>query len=109
MIRRPPRSTLFPYTTLFRSIFKRLFALPIDQPSGTDGNAMRGLTKGGCWNYETQHNGNKETAHEQFLPQRGKAYQRQPNSSRPNRARQRLIWLKQVNLHSNIDNEACFG
>src|SRR3712207_8176841 len=23
MIRRPPRSTLFPYTTLFRSIFKR--------------------------------------------------------------------------------------
>src|SRR5438034_10380009 len=27
MIRRPPRSTLFPYTTLFRS---KLFALPID-------------------------------------------------------------------------------
>src|SRR3712207_6946468 len=24
MIRRPPRSTLFPYTTLFRSIFRRL-------------------------------------------------------------------------------------
>src|SRR2546426_6479633 len=24
MIRRPPRSTLFPYTTLFRSMFKRL-------------------------------------------------------------------------------------
>src|SRR2546422_8614757 len=24
MIRRPPRSTLFPYTTLFRSIFARL-------------------------------------------------------------------------------------
>src|SRR5260370_14488141 len=23
MIRRPPRSTLFPYTTLFRSVFKR--------------------------------------------------------------------------------------
>src|SRR3989442_9936057 len=23
MIRRPPRSTLFPYTTLFRSLFKR--------------------------------------------------------------------------------------
>src|SRR2546427_3594846 len=27
MIRRPPRSTLFPYTTLFRSRFLRLFAL----------------------------------------------------------------------------------
>src|SRR2546426_4122941 len=28
MIRRPPRSTLFPYTTLFRSLSKRLVALP---------------------------------------------------------------------------------
>src|SRR3712207_6846357 len=26
MIRRPPRSTLFPYTTLFRSDFKRQFS-----------------------------------------------------------------------------------
>src|SRR3712207_9280108 len=26
MIRRPPRSTLFPYTTLFRSVFRRLLA-----------------------------------------------------------------------------------
>src|SRR5437588_11214871 len=25
MIRRPPRSTLFPYTTLFRSVCRRLF------------------------------------------------------------------------------------
>src|SRR2546422_7194415 len=28
MIRRPPRSTLFPYTTLFRSIFDRPDATP---------------------------------------------------------------------------------
>src|SRR2546430_12339482 len=45
MIRRPPRSTLFPYTTLFRSRLKlghhrrygqleRLTALPVD-PAGT--------------------------------------------------------------------------
>src|SRR5256885_10069341 len=27
MIRRPPRSTLFPYTTLFRSPFKHLFGV----------------------------------------------------------------------------------
>ena len=27
MIRRPPRSTLFPYTTLFRSISPRLMAI----------------------------------------------------------------------------------
>src|SRR5258708_12256852 len=28
MIRRPPRSTLFPYTTLFRSVQERLFCVP---------------------------------------------------------------------------------
>src|SRR2546430_4406171 len=34
MIRRPPRSTLFPYTTLFRSCFKRnaLTAARMDAP-----------------------------------------------------------------------------
>src|SRR2546422_6946654 len=30
MIRRPPRSTLFPYTTLFRSVHGQLEALGID-------------------------------------------------------------------------------
>src|SRR3712207_7261282 len=34
MIRRPPRSTLFPYTTLFRSAGIRL--LPADQSRGDD-------------------------------------------------------------------------
>src|SRR2546430_12474181 len=29
MIRRPPRSTLFPYTTLFRSGFERVAQLPL--------------------------------------------------------------------------------
>src|SRR2546426_8525418 len=29
MIRRPPRSTLFPYTTLFRSCLDRLFVSPL--------------------------------------------------------------------------------
>src|SRR5260370_15811331 len=28
MIRRPPRSTLFPYTTLFRSLCERLWGFP---------------------------------------------------------------------------------
>src|SRR3712207_9589008 len=31
MIRRPPRSTLFPYTTLFRSMHRTLRARPIDR------------------------------------------------------------------------------
>src|SRR2546426_11541587 len=41
MIRRPPRSTLFPYTTLFRSIESELAPLPIwmaalmPDPAGT--------------------------------------------------------------------------
>src|SRR5260221_6149805 len=33
MIRRPPRSTLFPYTTLFRSLFVALRALARSPPS----------------------------------------------------------------------------
>src|SRR2546421_7297447 len=45
MIRRPPRSTLFPYTTLFRSLAVRLrpktSAGP--QPSGIGGSVLRGL------------------------------------------------------------------
>src|SRR2546422_2888090 len=34
MIRRPPRSTLFPYTTLFRSDLKRLDAVGLFRPAG---------------------------------------------------------------------------
>src|SRR3989442_12790878 len=46
MIRRPPRSTLFPYTTLFRSMeqgFTHLFLVP------ADGGTARQLTAGD-WN-----------------------------------------------------------
>src|SRR2546426_3634839 len=35
MIRRPPRSTLFPYTTLFRSHLSAVPLLLVDQPSRT--------------------------------------------------------------------------
>src|SRR5258708_27691860 len=35
MIRRPPRSTLFPYTTLFRSSYERTpYRVSMQQPSG---------------------------------------------------------------------------
>src|SRR5204863_6492082 len=40
MIRRPPRSTLFPYTTLFRSCMTRLQQLILDQER-TVGNVLR--------------------------------------------------------------------
>src|SRR5258708_28711830 len=32
MIRRPPRSTLFPYTTLFRSYLRKIVSSPIEEP-----------------------------------------------------------------------------
>src|SRR2546430_10460800 len=39
MIRRPPRSTLFPYTTLFRSLDTTNFGVPTD----IDGNGRLGI------------------------------------------------------------------
>src|SRR2546430_17574434 len=47
MIRRPPRSTLFPYTTLFRSA-RRLQAVGRAVGTGT-GAALRYVTGPGCW------------------------------------------------------------
>src|SRR3712207_6899336 len=40
MIRRPPRSTLFPYTTLFRS--RRRAEMPVRGSARTSGNAALG-------------------------------------------------------------------
>src|SRR2546426_3324271 len=37
MIRRPPRSTLFPYTTLFRSIYLIVIAVLVLRPRGLFG------------------------------------------------------------------------
>src|SRR2546428_4563184 len=39
MIRRPPRSTLFPYTTLFRSVLERINHLRVETPSWGYGNS----------------------------------------------------------------------
>src|SRR3989442_14306190 len=36
MIRRPPRSTLFPYTPLFRSLDRNVDAGPVDADTGLD-------------------------------------------------------------------------
>src|SRR5260221_5275798 len=43
MIRRPPRSTLFPYTTLFRSLRQCLLALPVPGGAGRGGAVALGL------------------------------------------------------------------
>src|SRR3989449_8102264 len=42
MIRRPPRSTLFPYTTLFRSQTRELF------PAGAQGRAAAATAESSC-------------------------------------------------------------
>src|SRR5690349_23937005 len=46
MIRRPPRSTLFPYTTLFRSVWSDAFMSIL---RGIDDKARGVLTRGGSW------------------------------------------------------------
>src|SRR3712207_8173088 len=59
MIRRPPRSTLFPYTTLFRSYIekdkaleRRFQAVMVDEPSMEDAiSIMRGIKE----KYELHH------------------------------------------------------
>src|ERR1035438_10870111 len=40
MIRRPPRSTLFPYTTLFRSVFLERFTGSLKRPRGDLGTRV---------------------------------------------------------------------
>src|SRR2546430_11211991 len=41
MIRRPPRSPLFPYTTLFRSDFFRTLEIPISDPNSLSARVAR--------------------------------------------------------------------
>src|SRR2546429_1162782 len=65
MIRRPPRSTLFPYTTLFRSLLRavRHFAFALDQKTSAsallrgrldfvdaDARHLFGCAAGAAWN-----------------------------------------------------------
>src|SRR3712207_9161413 len=40
MIRRPPRSTLFPYTTLFRSLAERIDLVVVADPAGEAGQVV---------------------------------------------------------------------
>src|SRR2546428_7515922 len=43
MIRRPPRSTLFPYTTLFRSLGRGIFDVFPDNPDDPAADGVRNL------------------------------------------------------------------
>src|SRR3712207_7695115 len=57
MIRRPPRSTLFPYTTLFRSprLFTGLHATWQDQQSGRPAYLLGERRRGGFWYRSEEH------------------------------------------------------
>src|SRR5438093_8724508 len=46
MIRRPPRSTLFPYTTLFRSVRHGMFEPSLPSPQGVSAGLPRTLRPG---------------------------------------------------------------
>src|SRR3712207_8481716 len=46
MIRRPPRSTLFPYTTLFRSLLQRVLAAVEDEVVGEGALLLHDLAVG---------------------------------------------------------------
>src|SRR2546430_9881277 len=50
MIRRPPRSTLFPYTTLFRSLIRRAIEITEGAIAATFGQLAGGMTerRGDC-------------------------------------------------------------
>src|SRR2546430_12401154 len=58
MIRRPPRSTLFPYTTLFRSPYERdVDRLPV-------GSRKKGCTRYlACFGVLSRNNGNRSEEH----------------------------------------------
>src|SRR2546430_8449116 len=48
MIRRPPRSTLFPYTTLFRSLIAAPTATPQSPAARKSSNNSKGKFSNGC-------------------------------------------------------------
>src|SRR3712207_8541651 len=52
MIRRPPRSTLFPYTTLFRSTDRLLYFLRLDV---SEGHQQRFVIEGALRNTTLRH------------------------------------------------------
>src|SRR3712207_8337882 len=66
MIRRPPRSTLFPYTTLFRSVrfllgYKQGLVVPFVSVYGRSGSGKSTLVKFVCENLDDENIDRKST------------------------------------------------
>src|SRR5260370_20202429 len=66
MIRRPPRSTLFPYTTLFRSDGIRRRVAAVRAAAAGDGGGIRGTDSGraGCCARQGHHPSRSERSEE---------------------------------------------
>src|SRR2546430_7746291 len=56
MIRRPPRSTLFPYTTLFRSLQEQRSDCGVDAPGQPDDDALSGRSEEHTSELQSQSN-----------------------------------------------------
>src|SRR2546422_7042951 len=73
MIRRPPRSTLFPYTTLFRSMILMVCSIrSLPGFDGTDAFAMQKAYTEGCsrGNTKLSHGGGRSEEHTSELQSR---------------------------------------
>src|SRR3712207_7324748 len=83
MIRRPPRSTLFPYTTLFRSLYVRL---PADQAARLDRAAqqLRSSKRELISRLVTQHLDHVTMGHHAFHPHPADRKSTRLNSSHAN-------------------------
>src|SRR2546428_2477576 len=68
MIRRPPRSTLFPYTTLFRSLPHSLFPARRDREGyGTAADNPARTRPRTCWGYGTDRKSTRlNSSHDQI-------------------------------------------
>src|SRR2546430_7544381 len=77
MIRRPPRSTLFPYTTLFRSLFSRGTCPTVQL---TDGSRHARLPKGRSEEHTSELQSQSNLVCRLLLEKKNKLYPRQYNA-----------------------------
>src|SRR3989442_14912583 len=63
MIRRPPRSTLFPYTTLFRSLLRRSLPAALVRVVKADGGLAHAWVRAGQWHWADRKSTRLNSSH----------------------------------------------